>query len=77
MFHVFALAYLATGFLWHTLLFFHCFASHESERVHCTTAHARRKYVPVLSFLKLFTNMRSKAGHETCSYFKIFAILKI
>ncbi len=33
MFHVFALAYLTTGFLWPTLLFLHCFASHEHECV--------------------------------------------
>ncbi len=45
MFHVFALAYLTTIFLWPTILFFHCFVSHERERVHCTTAHMRRKYV--------------------------------
>ncbi len=62
MFHVFALAYLTTDFLIaYILLFFHCFASHERKRVHCTTAHARHKYVHILSFLKLFTR------NETCS----------
>ncbi len=54
-------------FLEPTLLFFHCFASHKRERAHCTTAHARRKCIHNLSFLKLFTTMRSEAAHETCS----------
>ncbi len=59
MFHVLALAYLTTGFLWPTLSIFLCFASRKCEHIHCTTAHAWRKYVRILSFLKLFT------GHET------------
>ncbi len=54
MFHVSALAYLITGFLC-SLLFFHCFASHEHEgvlrrerlRVHCIIAHAWGKYVRI------------------------------
>ncbi len=38
MFHVFALVYLTTGFLWPTLLFFPCFASHERARVYCVAS---------------------------------------
>ncbi len=67
MFHVFALAYLTTVFLWPTLLFFHCFASHKREPVHCTTAHARCKCVYIISFLKLFTSTPGRVGHETFS----------
>ncbi len=77
MFHAFASVYCTTGFLWPTLLFFHCFASHEHEVYHdvsvvmrtCTlyhcacTAQVRSR----LSFLKLFTDMWSEAGQETCS----------
>ncbi len=69
MFHVFALAYHSTGFLWPTLLFFHCFASgsvyhHASVyTAHCECATQVRSH---LSFFKL-TDMWSEAGHETCS----------
>ncbi len=45
MVHVFALAYLTTGFLLSTLLFFHCFARY--DRVHCTTAHAQLTYIRI------------------------------
>ncbi len=67
MFHVFALAYHSTSFLWPTLLLFYRFASYERipsrERVQCACAAQVRSH---LNFFKL-TDMWSEAVHKICS----------
>ncbi len=67
MFHVFALAYLTTGFLWPTLLFFHCFASHEREgvlrREHvCASWHFCMKFNAQRLLIKAFLDIMRTFG---------------
>ncbi len=65
MFHVFALANLTISFLWSTLLFFHCYDASASMYTASLRMHGVVQVRSRLSFLKLFTDTRSEAGHET------------
>ncbi len=64
MFHVFALAYLTTGFLWSTLQFFHCFAS---ASVYTILLRMRGASMFTFKFLQIIYRYLKWSGHETWS----------
>ncbi len=74
MFHVFALSYHSTVFLWPALLFFHHFVSRERERVHCTprmhsTSMFAFKFLQINRYVKWGMKYVPLPGHVTGFFF--------